>query len=108
MKAEKKHCKEEGYISFDPEELKNATQDGDPNDEAYELLWEATCVSSHVDDAAKAAGRTNEDNIYPTTAAEVDAMEDLGIVSEPNGMKPREILVTKDEWHEMLSRRSLD
>lgn len=77
MKAEKKHCKEEGYISFDPEELKNATQEGDPNDEAYELLWEATCVSSHVDDAAKAAGRTNEDNIYPTTAAEVDAMEDL-------------------------------
>lgn len=77
MKSEKKQRKEEGYVSFDPEELKNATQEGDPNDEAYELLWEATCVSSHVDDADKAAGRTDEDNIYPTTAAEVDKMEDL-------------------------------
>ena len=39
MKEEKKQQqKEEGYISFDPEELKNATQEGDPNDEAYELF----------------------------------------------------------------------
>ena len=77
MKEEKKQHKEEGYISFDPEELKNATQEGDPNDEAYELLWEATCVSSHVDNVDKAAGRTDDDNVYPTTAAEVDAMETL-------------------------------
>ena len=73
----KKSSTEEGYVSFDPDELKNATQQGDPNDEAYELLWEATCVSSHVDDVDKAAGRTDEDNIYPTTPEEVDAMEDL-------------------------------
>ena len=38
MKEEKKQQKEEGYLSFDPEELKNATQEGDPNDEAYELF----------------------------------------------------------------------
>ena len=73
----KKSSKEEGYVSFDPDELRDATSEGDPNDEAYELLWEATCVSSHVDDTDKAAGRTDEDNIYPTTPAEVDAMEDL-------------------------------
>ncbi len=73
----KKSSKEEGYVSFDPDELRDATNEGDPNDEAYELLWEATCVSSHVDDTDKAAGRTDEDNIYPTTPAEVDAMEDL-------------------------------
>lgn len=73
----KKSSKEEGYVSFDPDELRNATSEGDPNDEAYELLWEATCVSSHVDDTDKAAGHTDEDNIYPTTPAEVDAMENL-------------------------------
>jgi hypothetical protein len=76
MKEEKKG-RHEGYVSFDPDELKNATQQGDPNAEAYEFLWEATCVSSHVDDVDKAAGRTDEDNIYPTTPEEVDAMEDL-------------------------------
>lgn len=75
MKDEEKKSMEEGYVSFDPEELKNSTQEGDPNDEAYELLWEATCVSSHVSDIDKAARSTDEDNIYPTTPAEVDKME---------------------------------
>ena len=89
MKESKKSCKEEGYISFDPEELRSATQEGDPNDEAYELLWEATCVSSHVDDADKASGRTDDENVYPTTAEEVDRMEELinkaeAALKEPN------------------------
>ena len=38
----------------------------------------------------------------------IDSMEDLGIVGGPNGQKPREVLITKDEWHEKLSRVSLD
>lgn len=76
MKKEKNNM-EDGHLSFDPEQLKNATQEGHPNDEAYELLWEATCVSSHVDDVDKAAGSTSEDNVYPTTAEEVDRMEEL-------------------------------
>lgn len=89
MKESKKNRNEEGYISFDPEELKSATQEGDPNDEAYELLWEATCVSSHVDGTDKASGRTDEENIYPTTAEEVDRMEELinkaeAALKEPN------------------------
>lgn len=89
MKDEEKKSMEEGYVSFDPEELKNSTQEGEPNDEAYELLWEATCVSSHVSDIDKAARSTDEDNIYPTTPAEVDKMEELvnkavAALQEPN------------------------
>ncbi len=45
---------------------------------------------------------------YGKAAKLIDGMEELGIVSEQNGQKPREVLVTKDEWHEMLARRSLD
>jgi S-DNA-T family DNA segregation ATPase FtsK/SpoIIIE len=45
---------------------------------------------------------------YGKAAKFIDIMEGLGIVSEPNGQKPRDVLVTRDEWHEMLSRRSLD
>ncbi len=45
---------------------------------------------------------------YGKAAKFIDIMEDMGIVSEPNGQKPRDVLITKDEWHEMLSRRSLD
>lgn len=45
---------------------------------------------------------------YGRAAKYIDAMEDQGFVSEPNGQKPREVLISKDEWHEILSRRSLD
>ena len=45
---------------------------------------------------------------YGKAAKFIDIMEDLGVVSEPNGSKPRDVLVTKNEWAEMISRRSLD
>ena len=41
---------------------------------------------------------------YGKAAKYIDAMQDIGIVSEPNGQKPREVLLTMDEWHEKLSR----
>lgn len=72
-----KNRKEDGYISFNPDELKNITQEGDPNDEAYELLWDATCVSVHVKSEDKESGHIESDDIYPTTAEEVNRMEEL-------------------------------
>ncbi len=45
---------------------------------------------------------------YSKAAKYIDIMEDLGIVSEPNGQKPREVLLTLREWEEMLSRRDID
>ena len=45
---------------------------------------------------------------YGKAAKFIDTMESLGIVSEPNGQKPRDVLITRDEWHEKLSRLSLD
>ncbi len=45
---------------------------------------------------------------YGKAAKYVDIMEDMGIVSESNGQKAREVLITRDEWHEKLARLSLD
>ncbi len=45
---------------------------------------------------------------YGKAAKFIDIMQDQGFVSEPNGQKAREVLITKDELHEILSRRSLD
>ncbi len=45
---------------------------------------------------------------YGKAAKFIDVMEGLSIVSEPNGSKPRDVLVTADEWREILYRRSLD
>ncbi len=45
---------------------------------------------------------------YGKAAKFIDVMEDMGIVSEPNGQKPRDVLMTKDEWREKLSRVTYD
>ena len=44
---------------------------------------------------------------YSKAAKYIDAMEDQGFVSEQNGSKPRDILISMDEWHELLSRREI-
>lgn len=44
---------------------------------------------------------------YGKAAKYIDAMEEIGVVSEPNGQKPRDVLITMDEWHEKLSRVDL-
>lgn len=44
---------------------------------------------------------------YGRAAKYIDYMQDLGLVSEPNGQKPRDVLLSKQEWNDMLDRRSL-
>ena len=38
----------------------------------------------------------------------IDIMEDMGIVGEKNGTKPRQVLITKEEWREKLARTTYD
>ncbi len=45
---------------------------------------------------------------YGKAAKFIDVMEDMGIVGEANGSKPREVLLSADEWHEKLARTSYD
>jgi S-DNA-T family DNA segregation ATPase FtsK/SpoIIIE len=45
---------------------------------------------------------------YGKAAKFIDVMEDMGIVSESNGQKPRDVLMTKDEWREKLARVTYD
>ena len=45
---------------------------------------------------------------YGKAAKFIDIMEDMGIVGEANGQRPREVLMTPDEWREKLARATLD
>ncbi len=45
---------------------------------------------------------------YGKAAKFIDVMEDMGIAGEANGSKPREVLLTADEWHEKLARTTYD
>ena len=44
---------------------------------------------------------------YARAARIVDQMEERGIVGPFEGSKPRQILISKDEWSEMKLRRKL-
>ena len=41
---------------------------------------------------------------YSKAAKFIDCMEEIGVVGPPNGSKPRDVLITLDEWYEKLSR----
>ena len=41
---------------------------------------------------------------YGKAAKFIDAMEEMGVISGPNGQKPRDVLISLDEWHEMLAK----
>ena len=45
---------------------------------------------------------------YGKAAKFIDVMCDMGIVGEPNGQRPRDVLITPDEWREKLARTMLD
>ena len=45
---------------------------------------------------------------YGKAAKFIDIMEDMGIVGEAHGQRPREVLLSPDEWREKLARASLD
>lgn len=44
---------------------------------------------------------------YPRASKLIDEMEERGIVGPPQGSKPREVLISKQEWLEMKARREL-
>ena len=43
---------------------------------------------------------------YGRAAKLIDSMEARGIVSPPDGQKPRTVLITKQQWMEMVLRQS--
>ncbi len=45
---------------------------------------------------------------YGKAAMYIDEMEAIGVVSEPKGQKPRDVLITLDEWNERLTKIDLD
>ncbi|MBO5907877.1 MAG: DNA translocase FtsK 4TM domain-containing protein [Clostridia bacterium] len=45
---------------------------------------------------------------YGKAAKFIDVMCDMGVVGEPNGQKPRDVLISADEWREKLSRTMID
>ena len=45
---------------------------------------------------------------YSRAARLVDELEDRGIVGQADGSKPREVLITKNQWSEFRMRNHMD
>ena len=88
-KTNKKETKENGYISFTEEDLREQAQNNQANAEAYELLDAAMTTSSHITQKDKEGNTVNIDDIYPCTLQECDEMDGLldqaeAAVRDPN------------------------
>ncbi len=79
---------------------------GDGDGEEDEMLMEAIDVVMSCGQASTSMLQRRLKLGYSRAARIVDQMEERGIVGPFEGSKPRQILITKDEWKEMKLRRA--
>ena len=79
---------------------------GDGSGEEDELLMEAIDVVIDCGQASVSMLQRRLKLGYSRAARIVDQMEERGIVGPFEGSKPRQILISKDDWREMKMRRS--
>ena len=79
---------------------------GDGSGEEDELLMEAIDVVLDCGQASVSMLQRRLKLGYSRAARIVDQMEERGIVGPFEGSKPRQILISKDDWREMKMRRA--
>ncbi|MGE4549329.1 MAG: DNA translocase FtsK [Intestinibacillus sp.] len=80
---------------------------GDPAEDEDELLMEAIDVVIESRQASVSMLQRRLKLGYSRAARIVDQMEERGIVGPFEGSKPRQLLISREEWQEMKLRRSI-
>ena len=105
IKRQAQKCNKKNGSSDDDDDGDGESGEGYLNDrqflDAVEVAVNAGKISTSLIQRKISIG-------YGKAAKFIDIMESMGIVSEPNGQKPRDVLISADEWYEKLSRISLD
>lgn len=78
---------------------------GDPGEDEDELIEEAIDVIMDCHQASTSMLQRRLKLGYSRAARIIDQIEERGIIGPFEGSKPRQILITKDEWQEMKLRR---
>ena len=73
----RRESRENGYVSFDAEDLKQGAARNPQNEKAYELLDAAMTTSSNLTETDKHGNEVDIDDIYPCTEAECNEMDSL-------------------------------
>ena len=126
MEHLKKFSDGNSYDSSVMEEIERAAQKcskkgsggGDSDDDTAESGGEGYLNDRQFLDAVELAVNTGKISTsliqrkisvgYGKAAKFIDIMEDMGIVGEPNGQRPRDVLISADEWREKLARTMID
>ena len=86
---------------------KNQVQSGEDADDSDELLEEAIDLVMDMGQASASMLQRKFKIGYSRAGRIVDQMEARGLISGYDGSKPRQLLITKDEWQELKMGKSL-
>ncbi len=79
---------------------------GGDDDEVDELFYEAVGLVVETRQASTSMLQRRLKLGYSRAARVIDQMEERGIVGKYEGSKPREVLISKEDWQEMELRRN--
>ena len=98
-------CSKKGGADRDDADSSEGSGEGYLNDrqflDAVEIAVNTRKISTSLIQRKMSIG-------YGKAAKFIDVMEDMGIVGSANGQRPRDVLLTPDEWREKLARASLE
>ena len=80
---------------------------GDASDDEDEMFWDAVEVVIDSKQASVSMLQRRLKLGYSRAARIVDQMEERGIVGPFEGSKPRQLLISREEWQEMKLRREI-
>ena len=84
---------------------KGGGSSGDASGDEDEMIEEAIDVIMDCRQASTSMLQRRLKLGYARAARIIDQIEELGIIGPSEGSKPRQILITRDEWQEMKLRR---
>ena len=79
----------------------------DPGDDEDELIEEAIEVIMDCRQASTSMLQRRLKLGYSRAARIIDQIEDRGIIGPSEGSKPRQILISREDWQEMKLRRTM-
>ena len=84
---------------------KGGGSSGDASGDEDEMIEEAIDVIMDCRQASTSMLQRRLKLGYARAARIIDQIEERGIIGPSEGSKPRQILITRDEWQEMKLRR---
>ena len=95
------------YKRQEQADSKSGGSAGDPGEDEDEMIEEAIDVIMESRQASTSMLQRRLKLGYSRAARIIDQIEERGIIGPFEGSKPRQILISREEWQEMKLRRNM-